>query len=106
MNAYTTRGQARIQHCDIAALLQPQGILAAAQLASLEWQRGWQANAELERLLKQHGVAPRATATPVSILRQTIGAALVRAGERLAGVPRSRVLPEAAPAAGTLGTAS
>jgi hypothetical protein len=104
MNAYTTRGQARIQHRDIvAALLQPEGSLA---LAALERQRGWQADAELERLLKQHGVAPRATATPVSILRQTIGAALVRTGERLAGVPRSRVLPETAPAAVTLGTAS
>jgi hypothetical protein len=106
MNAYTTRGQARIQHCDIAALLQPEGILAPAQLASLEWQRGFQADVEVERLLKQNGVAPRATATCVSLLRQAIGAALVRTGERLAGVPRSRVLPEAAPAAGTLGTAS
>ena len=61
MNAYTTRGQARIEHRDIAALLQPEGILAAAQLASLEWQRGYQADVEVERLLKQNGVAPQAS---------------------------------------------
>ena len=48
MNAYTTRGQARIEHRDIAALLQPEGILAAAQLASLEWQRGYQTDVEVE----------------------------------------------------------
>jgi hypothetical protein len=106
MNAYTTRGQARIQHCDIAALLQPEGILAPAQLASLEWQRGFQADVEVERLLKQNGVAPRATATRVSLLRQTIGAALVRTGERLAGARRSGVSRETVPAAGTLGTVS
>ena len=47
MNAYTTRGQARIEHRDIAALLQPEGILAAAQLASLEWQRGYQTDVEV-----------------------------------------------------------
>ena len=106
MNAYTTRGQARIQHRDIAAFLQPEGILAAGQLAALERQRGYQADVEVERLLKQHGVAPRATATPVSILRQTIGAALVRTGERLAGAPRSSVSRETGPVVGTLGTAS
>jgi len=106
MNAYTTRGQARIQHRDIAALLQPEGILAAAQLAALEGQRGYQADVEVERLLKQNGVAPRATATRVSILRQTIGAALVRTGERLAGAPRSGVSRETAPVVGTVGTAS
>jgi hypothetical protein len=106
MNAYTTRGQARIEHRDIAALLQPEGILAAAQLAALEGQRGYQTDVEVERLLKQHGVAPRTTATLVSTLRQTIGAALVHAGERLAGAPRSGVSRETAPVVGTLGTAS
>ena len=34
-----------------------------------------------------------------------IGAALVRAGERLAGAPRGVKAPEAVPAAGPLGTA-
>jgi hypothetical protein len=106
MNAYTTRGQARIQHRDIAAVLQAEGILAAGQLAALERQRGYQADAELERLLKQHGVAQRATATPVSILRQTIGAALVRTGERPEGAPRSSVSRETGPVVGTLGSTS
>ena len=106
MNAYTTRGQARIEYRDIAALLQPEGILAAAQLAALEGQRGYQADVEVERLLKQNGVAPRASATRVSILRQTIGAVLIHAGERLAGGRRSGVPRATAPVAGTLGTAS
>jgi hypothetical protein len=106
MNAYTTRGQARIEHRDIGALLQPEGILAAAQLAALEGQRGYQADVGVERLLKHNGVAPRTTATLVSTLRQTIGAALVHAGERLAGGPRSGVSRETVPVVGTLGTAS
>jgi hypothetical protein len=105
MNAYTTRGQARIEHRDIAAFLQPEGILAAAQLASLEWQRGYQADAEVERLLKQNGVA-KASTSFVSMLRQTMGAVLIHAGERLAGGQRSGVSRATAPVAGTLGTAS
>jgi hypothetical protein len=106
MNAYTTRGQSRIEQRDIAALLQPDGILAAAQLASLEWQRGYQTDVEVERLLEQNGVASKASTSLVSMLRQVMGAVLIRAGERLAGGPRSGVSRETAPVAGTLGTAS
>jgi hypothetical protein len=106
MNAYTTRGQARIEHRDIAAFLQPEGILAAAQLAALEGQRGYQADVEVERLLKQNGVAPQASTSFVSMLRQAMGAVLIHAGERLAGGPRSGVLGETAPVVGTLSTAS
>ena len=91
MNAYTTRGQARIQQRDIAAVLRADGFLAGASLAALERQRGYQADAEVSWLLKQNGVAPHAAASLVAMLRQTIGAALVRAGERLAGGPRSGV---------------
>jgi hypothetical protein len=105
MNAHTTTGQARIQPRDVSALLRANG-LAGASLASLEWQRGCQADAEAERLLKHNGVTPRASRSIVSVLRQTIGAALVHAGERLAGVPRSGGAPETAPAAGTISTAS
>jgi len=75
--------------------------LAGASLAGLERQRGWQAESEVEWLLKQNGVMPHASASRVARLRHTLGAALVRAGERLAGVPRSSTSLALAPA-GTL----
>jgi hypothetical protein len=104
MNAYTTMGQTRIQPRDFAAVLRANG-LASASLAGLEWQRGCQATAEVEWRLKPTGVRPQARISRLSLLRQAIGAALVRTGERLAGVPRSGVAPETDPAAGTLGMA-
>jgi hypothetical protein len=103
MNPYTTKGQARIQQRDIDAVLFTDASLAAVSLAALERQRGYQADAEVERLLKQHGVMPHAATSLVSLLRQTVGAALVRAGNHLAGAPRSGVSLETAPAPGTLG---
>ena len=102
MNAYTTMGQARIQPRDVSAILRANG-LAGASLARLEWQRGCQADAEAEWLLKRTRVTTRASGSIVLVLRQTIGAALMRAGERLAGVPRGGGAPETAPAAGALG---
>jgi hypothetical protein len=105
MNAYTTRGQARIQPRDLAAVLRV-NQLAGASLAALERQRGCEADAEVTSLLKQHDVRPQRASAYFVILRQTIGAALVRAGERLAGGPGSGVSRETAPAAGTLGRAS
>jgi hypothetical protein len=104
MNAYTTTAQARIQPRDFAAVLRA-NQLAGASLAGLEWQRGCQAEAEMTWLLKHTRVRPQANGSRVALLRQTIGAALVRAGERLAGVPRSGVSPETAPTEGTLGMA-
>ena len=104
MNAYTTRGQARIQPRDIAAVMRAYP-LAGASLAGLERQRGCQAEAELDWLLKQHGVTPQERASRVALLRRTIGTGLVRAGERLMGVPRRGIAPAAPPAAGTLGMA-
>ena len=106
MNASTTTGRAQIQSHDIAAILRTGtgSYLAAASLAGLERQRGWQAESEVEWLLKQNRVTPQASASRVA-LRQTIGAALVRTGECLAGVPRSSVSLDTAQA-GTLGTAS
>lgn len=85
MNAYTTMGQARIQPRDFSAVLRA-NQLAGAPLAVFERQRGCQADAEMTRLLKQNGVTPNASASRVVLLRQTIGAALVRARARLAGV--------------------
>jgi hypothetical protein len=104
MDPYATPGQARIRLRDIDGLVRTRGFLAAASLAELERQRAWQAEAEVERLLKQHGVTTRAAASLAARLRQAVGAALVRAGERLAGVPRGATLSETAPAAGTIGT--
>ena len=91
MNAYTTMGQARIQQRDIATFLGTHSYLGGASLAALERQRGWQAEAEVAWLLKQHGVVPASAASLATTLRQAIGAALVRAGERFAGVPRRRL---------------
>src|SRR5215213_11542719 len=107
MNPYATNGQARIQSHDIAAILRTGtgSYMAAASLAGLERQRGWQAESEVEWQLTQNGVTPYARASHVSLLRQTIGAVLIRAGDRLAGVPRSAVSLEPAPASETLGTA-
>ena len=105
MNAYTTMGQARIQPRDVSALLRANGF-AGASLARLEWQRGCQAEAEAEWRLKHNGITRRASGSIVSVLRQTIGAALVRAGERPAGVPRGGVAPNPVPAVDTLGMAS
>ena len=106
MNAYSTRGQARIQPRDVSTALRTPGIARGASLAALESQRGWQAEAEVERLLKQYGVKPRASTSHLSLLRQVIGAALVRAGEYLAGSPGRDAPVESIPSTGTLGTAS
>jgi hypothetical protein len=103
MNPYTAMGQARIRQRDIDVNLLTNSYLAGAALAALERQRGWQAEAELEQLLKQHGVTPHASASLVSMLRQAIGAALIRSGERLVDTSANRVLSEMTPAAGALG---
>jgi hypothetical protein len=101
MNAYTTTGQAKIQPRDFSAVLRANG-LAGASLAGLERQRGCQAEAEVSWLLKHHGVRPQERASCVALLRRTIGTGLVRAGERLAGVPRSGIAPAMTPPGGTL----
>src|SRR5215211_4483762 len=98
MNPYTTMGQARIQQRDIDAVLFTDASLAAVSLAALERQRECQADAEMARLLKQHGVTQHAAASLVSPLRQRIGVTLVRVGQQLAGLPQSGVSLGAAPA--------
>ena len=63
MNAYTTRGQARMQLHDVSAVLRSDGLPAGAALATLEWHRGYQADAEVAGLLRQHdGITPHASA--------------------------------------------
>jgi hypothetical protein len=106
MNAYTTRSQARILPRDIAALYRADQYMIGASLAALERQREWQAEAEVDWLLKQHGATVHARTSRVSIVRQAIGAAMIRAGARLAGVPAGCVSPEPFPVAGRLGTVS
>jgi hypothetical protein len=105
MNAYTTKGQARIRQRDIENILYTDSYVASAALAAHERQRDSQADAELSWLLKQNGVTPNPVSSLVSLLRQTIGTALVRAGHRLEGVTGSDISSQAAPVAGTLGTA-
>lgn len=104
MNPYTTRTPAQIQRHDLANALFTDSFTAAAALAGLERQRGWQAEAEFARLLKQHGLTPARPAL-LATLRRTLGAALVRAGERLTGASQHVVAPEPATTAGKLGTA-
>jgi hypothetical protein len=84
MNAYTTTGQARIQPRDFAAVLRA-NRLAGASLAAFERQRGCQAEVEVEWLLKHNGVMPQRSASRVALLRQTIGAALIRAAGSVPG---------------------
>ena len=103
MNPYTTTGQARIQQRDLEAIRQADGFLTATQLAALERQRGYQAEVEVEWLLRQYGVTPPAASSRVALFRQMIGAALIRAGERL--TPRTSVASETGSAAGMLRTA-
>ena len=105
MNPYTTTGQARIQQRDIEAILGQDAFLAATQLAALERQRGYQADAEVNWLLKQYGIKPPTVRSRIAVLRQTIGAAMIRAGERLTGVPKTSVAPETNSVAGMLRTA-
>ena len=97
MNAYTTKGQIRIQQRDIDAIMRNHAYFAGASLAALERERGWQAEAERARLLKQHGLGPAARASLLAVVRQTVGAALVHAGERLMGLSRPAVAPEPGP---------
>jgi hypothetical protein len=95
MNGYTTRAQARIQPHDIAAVQRVNRGAAGDALFALERQCTAHAEAEVERLLKQNHSTPKVTALRVSLLQRTIGAALVRAGERVAGLPGRGVSPEA-----------
>ncbi len=106
MNAYTTMGPARIKQRDVAAILSTHSYLDGASLAALERQRGWQAEAEVGWLLKQSGVLPASAASSVAMLRRSIGAALVRAGQTLADAPPSGASPRTAPAASMPGTAA
>ena len=81
-------------------------FIATTKLNGLERQRGWQAEAEVDRLLKQHRIPPRTVASRIAMVRQTLGAALIRTGQRLGGVSGSAVSHETIPVAGTLETAS
>ena len=75
MNPYTTKTEARIRQSDISALVDTNSDLAGASIAALERQRGCLAEAEMHRLLKQHGVTPYPSTPRIAMLRQTIGAA-------------------------------
>jgi hypothetical protein len=83
MNANATTDQARIKLHNTAAIHRANRFMVGTSPIALERQHGWQAEAEVARLLKQHGVTPHASSGRVSLLRRRIGAALVRAGDRL-----------------------
>jgi hypothetical protein len=83
MNAYATTDQARIQLHNTAAVHRANRFMVGTSRVALERQCGWQAEAEVARLLKQHGDMPHVSTMRISLLRQRIGAALVRAGDRL-----------------------
>ena len=102
MNAYPSPEQVRTQQT-VAAFLNTHSNVNGATLTALERQRRLLADAEAAWFLKQHGVLPASAASLVATMRRSIGAALVRAGERIAGAPRSADLPETAPAAAATG---
>ena len=83
MNAYATTDQATIQLHNTAATHRANRFMVGASPVAPERQRVWQAEAEVARLLKRHDVAPHTSSMRISLLRQRIGAALVRAGDRL-----------------------
>ena len=83
MSAYPTMGRARNQRESTAAAHRANRFMVGASPFAIERQRRWQAEAEVALLLKQHRVTPHAGGVRVSLLRQRIGAALVRAGDRL-----------------------
>jgi hypothetical protein len=83
MNAYATTDQARIQLHNTAAIHRANRFMVGTSPVALDRQPGWQAEAEVARMLTQHGVAPHASNRPVPLLRRWIGAVLVRAGDRL-----------------------
>jgi hypothetical protein len=83
MNANATTDQARIQLHNTAAIHRANRFMVGTSPVALERQPRWQAEAEVARMLTQHGVTPHASNQPVSLLRRRIGAALVRAGDRL-----------------------
>jgi hypothetical protein len=94
-----------MQQRDVATILGTHSYLGGASLAALERQRGWQAEAQVGWVLKQHGVLPASAAPLVALLRRYIGAALVRTGERLAPAPRRSASPGTVPVASMRGTA-
>jgi hypothetical protein len=102
MDAYTTMGHACIQQRDTDAVLHADAYLIGASLAVPERQRGWQAEADMVRLLRQHGLQSASVASRLSMLRQTVGRALVRVGHRLATADPGNASPARAVADGKL----
>jgi hypothetical protein len=83
MNAYATTDQAWIQLHNTAATHRANRFMVGASPAARTRQGVWQAEAEVARLLKRHDAKLHASGMHISLLRQRIGAALVRAGDRL-----------------------
>jgi hypothetical protein len=102
MNPYSTRTQARIQPRDITIAALTDRHNAALSLSQLERRRGWQADVEMAWLLKQHAIAPESPSSRVAIVREAIGAALVRAGQRVGGISQRDVSPTMVPMADRL----
>jgi hypothetical protein len=99
MNPYSTRTQARIQPRDITIAALTDRHNAALSLSQLERRRGWQAEGEMVWLLKQHGIAPESLSSRVAMVRAAIGAALVRAGQRVGGISQRDASPTMMPMA-------
>lgn len=102
MNPYSARTQARIQSRDMTIAALTDRHNAALSLSQLERRRGWQADAEMAWQLKQHGIAPASRSSRVAIMREAIGAALVRAGQRIGGASQQDVSPTVGPMADRL----
>jgi hypothetical protein len=102
MNPYSTRTQARIHPRDLERAVLTDRHNAVLSLSQLERRRGWQADAEMALLLKQHGIPPASRSSRVAIVHDAIGVALVRAGQRIGGSSQRDVSPTIVPMADRL----
>jgi hypothetical protein len=102
MNPYTTGTRARIQPGEMARVTLTDPFTAGAGLTALERTRAYEAEAEMTRLLKEHGIAPASVASRFAMLRHALGAALIRAGHRLATADPREASPARALADATL----
>jgi hypothetical protein len=105
MYAYAMRGPAWIQPGDVSTLRPAHRFMVGDSLSELEQQCGWQAEAGVSSLLKQHDGIPQTRVSRSGRLRRRIVAALIRVGACRMGVQGSGLASESVPAVDPFGTA-
>ena len=74
---------------DLLSVVRDGGYLTARYLAAAEQHAKLVAEAGLEWELRQAGLIPTRSASIFAVVRQTVGAACIRAGRHLQGAPRT-----------------